>query len=315
MESVFVEAPARLHLGLIDLRGDLARRFGGTGAAVRSPSLRLEASPAGELTADGPEAERVLAYAHRFLTHHGIRAGARLRLERAIPAHAGLGSGTQLALATASALAELNGLPASAAALSDAVGRARRSAIGTWVFEHGGFILEGGRRSNGDAAGPLLLRHALPDSWRCVLVIPRGIEGLSGEAEERAFRTLSTPSAELVGQISRLVLMLLLPSVVEADLDGFGRAVTQIQRRVGEVFRGAQGAPFANPLVSQAIDALLACGAAGAGQSSWGPTAYGFVDGDDAARDLTAGLESRLGAQATIITTAFDNCGARCGSC
>lgn len=313
--SVFVESPARLHLGLIDLRGDLPRRFGGTGAAVRAPSLRLEARPSADLRADGPEAGRVLAYARRFLAYHGIRAGATLRLRHTIPAHAGLGSGTQLALATARALAELNDLPSSAGALSAAVGRARRSAIGMWVFEHGGFILEGGRQPHGDAAGPLLLRHALPESWRCVLVIPHGIEGLSGDAEEHAFRTLPTPSAELVGEISRLVLMLLLPSVVEADLGGFGRAVTEIQRRVGDVFRAAQGSPFAHPLVAEAIDALLACGAAGAGQSSWGPTTYGFVDGEDAARHLASRLESRLREPAAIIPTAFDNTGGRCGSC
>lgn len=312
---MFVEAPARLHLGLIDLRGDLPRRFGGTGAAVRSPSLRLEARPAAELTAEGPEAARVLAYAQRFLAHHGIRKGANLRLEHTIPAHTGLGSGTQLALATARVLAELNGLPSSAAVLSAAVGRARRSAIGTWVFEHGGFILEGGRRSNGKAPGPLLFRHALPETWRCVLVIPRDVEGLSGEAEERAFRTLPPPSAELIGEISRLVLMLLLPSVVEADLAGFGRAVTEIQRCVGEVFREVQGSPFAHPLVAHTIEALLACGAAGAGQSSWGPTTYGFVDGDAAARELTSRLGSYLPDHATVITTAFDNNGARCGQC
>src|SRR6185312_11339434 len=44
--AVFVEAPARLHFGMLDLRGALGRRFGGIGAAVPNPSLRLEAAPA-----------------------------------------------------------------------------------------------------------------------------------------------------------------------------------------------------------------------------------------------------------------------------
>ena len=48
---VFVEAPARLHFGVLDLRGDLGRRFGGVGAAVPSPSLLLEARPAPTLSA------------------------------------------------------------------------------------------------------------------------------------------------------------------------------------------------------------------------------------------------------------------------
>lgn len=308
--TVRVEAPARLHLGLIDLRGDLGRRFGGCGIAVRSPSLLLEARRADTLAASGAEAERVTEAARRFLDFHAIDGGAELRLVRSIPPHAGLGSGTQLALAVARALAELYDVPASAPALARAVGRARRSAVGTWAFDHGGFILEGGRRIGADTPGPLLLRLDMPESWRCVLAIPDVARGLSGEAEERAFRDLEPPPAALVGEISRLVLMLLLPSLAEADLEGFGQAVTAIQWRVGEMFRPVQGSPYADPLVEALIEAALAGGAAGAGQSSWGPTVYAFVDGDAAAERLAARIERRLGGRGRVFTTAFDNHGA-----
>ena len=44
--AVFVEAPSRLHMGLIDLRGDFGRRFGGIGAALEAPSLLIEARAA-----------------------------------------------------------------------------------------------------------------------------------------------------------------------------------------------------------------------------------------------------------------------------
>ncbi len=33
-DVVRVQAPARLHLGLFDLRGDLGRKFGGAGLAL-----------------------------------------------------------------------------------------------------------------------------------------------------------------------------------------------------------------------------------------------------------------------------------------
>src|SRR5256884_5945153 len=55
-EAVFVEAPARLHFGVLDLRGDLGRRFGGIGAAGSAPSLLLEAPPAPPLKAQRPHA-------------------------------------------------------------------------------------------------------------------------------------------------------------------------------------------------------------------------------------------------------------------
>ena len=55
-DSVFVEAAARLHFGVLDLRGGLGRRFGGLGAAVPTPSLLLEATPEAQVTAHGPDA-------------------------------------------------------------------------------------------------------------------------------------------------------------------------------------------------------------------------------------------------------------------
>ena len=92
--SVFVEASARLHFGVLDLRGELGRRFGGMGAAVPEPSLLLEVAPDDRLWAEGPDSARAVAFAEQFLSHHGLAGGARLTVHRSIPAHSGLGSGT-----------------------------------------------------------------------------------------------------------------------------------------------------------------------------------------------------------------------------
>jgi beta-ribofuranosylaminobenzene 5'-phosphate synthase len=311
-EAVWVEAPARLHLGLLDLRGDLGRRFGGMGMAVRAPSLLLEARPAESLQVEGKEAERVREYARRFLDYHGIHGGAILRVHRAIPAHSGLGSGTQLALATARVLAALHERPSAPDQLALAVGRARRSAIGTWAFAQGGFLLEGGRAVTGDGPAPLLLRRAVPEGWRCILALPDVPQGLSGSAEDEAFRKISPPSTAVVGRIARLVLMQLLPSLVERDIRGFGQAVTEVQRLVGQTFQKVQGGAFAHPLVSMLIDDLLAWGAAGAGQSSWGPAVYGFVDGEEPAEALASRLRKKLGDRGTVQVVQFANQGARC---
>src|SRR2546430_929120 len=132
-EAVFVEAPARLHFGVLDLRGDLGRRFGGIGAAVPAPSLLLEARPAPGLAAQGPDAARVLAFARRFAAHHAVELRVGFRVHRAIPSHAGLGSGTQLALAVARAAAELAGLPPEVTARARAVARGLRSGVAVGV--------------------------------------------------------------------------------------------------------------------------------------------------------------------------------------
>jgi len=310
-ERVTVRASARLHFGMLDLRGALGRRFGGMGAAVPEPSLLLEASPASELCAEGPEAERVLDFARRYLDAHGLAVGASLRVLRALPAHAGLGSGTQLALATARALAELHGLPTDAAQLARAVGRAQRSAIGTWVFAGGGFVLEGGRRAGSDAPGPLLARLPVPEAWRCVLAVPRAAPGVSGDAEAAAFARLPPPPERDVERVAHLVLMQLLPALADGELAAFGEALTAVQQITGRWFAPAQGGAFAPGASAELVRRMAEWGAAGVGQSSWGPAVYGIVAGEDAAQALAARVRAATGDDGLVFAGGFSNEGAK----
>lgn len=311
--SVFVEAAARLHFGVLDLRGSLGRRFGGLGAAVPAPSLLLEAeaAPDRRLTASGADGDRALAFAERFLAHHGIDAGARLTVHRAIPPHSGLGSGTQLALAVARALAELHGLPADTVALARAVGRGRRSAIGTWTFALGGFIVEGGRRAGAEEIAPLLARFPIPADWRCVVVVPAGAPGLSGEAEAAAFDRLPPPDEREVERVAHLVLMQLLPALVEADLASFGAALTEVQRVTGTWFAPAQGGVFASDRSAALVRRMADWGAAGVGQSSWGPAVYGLVGSVEEGRALADRMAEPAGAGGRVFEGGFTGSGAR----
>ncbi len=309
--AVFVEAPARLHFGVLDLRGDLGRRFGGIGAAVPSPSLLLEARPAAELRAEGPDAARALEFAKRFAAHHGLDLRVHFCLHRSIPAHAGLGSGTQLALAVARASAELSGLPTEVTALAQAVDRGRRSGVGTWTFAHGGFVLEGGRTDAADRVAPLLARLPVPEGWRCVVVVPRGKPGLTGEEEAAAFARLPPPSAREVERVAHLVLMQLLPALAEADLAGFGAALGEVQQITGGWFAPAQGGVFAPGETRELVGRLRAWGAAGVGQSSWGPAVYGIVGDPAAGRTLAERARTALGAGGAVYEGCFSSGGAR----
>src|SRR5215475_3810921 len=94
--SVSVSAPARLHLGFLDLNGGLGRRFGSLGLALNEPAVDLIVSDSATLVAEGEEAERLLHYGEAASRHLGVPLRGHLRLRRSIPAHAGLGSGTQL---------------------------------------------------------------------------------------------------------------------------------------------------------------------------------------------------------------------------
>jgi beta-ribofuranosylaminobenzene 5'-phosphate synthase len=231
--------------------------------------------------------------AQRCLDATGGVSGARVRVLEAIPAHAGLGSGTKLALAVTAALSALAGRQPDPAELARTAGRGARSAVGLWTFALGGFVVEGGRRRGVDEPAPLLTRHAMPEEWRCVLVIPAAEPGLSGEPEEAAFGDLRS-DPERSAAIAQLVLTALLPALVEHDLAEFGAALSRIQRLVGDAFAPVQGGTF-HPQAAPVVDALLRLGAAGAGQSSWGPAVYGLVGSDQKGREIVRGLEPELG--------------------
>jgi beta-ribofuranosylaminobenzene 5'-phosphate synthase len=308
MTSVRVEAPARLHMGMLDVAGGGMRRFGGLGVALSRPAVVVEASPSDDVTAEGPDSERALAVARRCREALGLSRGARIRVLEAIPAHVGLGSGTKLALAVTAALTAVAGRTLEPPALARAAGRGARSAVGLWTFVLGGLVVEGGVRPDVERPAPLLARHAIPDEWRCVLAIPHADPGLSGPEEEEAFAQLR-PDADRAALIAQLVLTSLLPGLAEADLTEFGAALTRIQRLVGESFASVQGGVF-HPHAAPVVDAMLRLGAAGAGQSSWGPAVYGLVGDERTGRELARRLEAELAGGGRVELVHFDNRGA-----
>jgi beta-ribofuranosylaminobenzene 5'-phosphate synthase len=308
---VFVEAAARLHFGVLDLRGSLGRWFGGIGAAACAPTLLLSASRADALAVEGEDAVRAHEFARRFLDHYRIRRGANLHVHRALPAHAGLGSGTQLALAVARALAELSEISIDAQGLARAVGRARRSAIGTWTFDKGGLVVEGGRRREGDECGPLIARLSFPADWRCVVAIPDAAQGISGTTEEEAFAQLPPPPEAEVERVAHVVLMALLPALADADLHGFGSALSHIQQVTGRWFAAVQGSTFAPGPSEELVRRMGEWGACGVGQSSWGPTVYGIVRGEETAKRLAGQVREALGSGGAVHEGPFRTEGAR----
>jgi beta-ribofuranosylaminobenzene 5'-phosphate synthase len=188
-------------------------------------------------------------------------------------------------------------------------GRGARSAVGLWTFALGGFVVEGGRRPGDAQPAPLLVRHAMPAEWRCVLAVPAAEPGLSGGAEEAAFADLR-PDPDRSALIAHIVLTALLPALVESDLGEFGAALTRLQRLVGDAFAPIQGGTF-HPQAGPLVDALLGLGAAGAGQSSWGPAVYGLAGSERQGHELARRLEPELGAGGRAEVVRFDNRGAR----
>ena len=112
-----------------------------------------------------------------------IRSGSLSHL----PRHMGLGSGTQLAFAAAVGLSSFLGQPIpSTGEIAAVMGRAGRSAIGSYGFFQGGFLVDRGV-GPGDVIAPLDLRLEFPSTWPIVLILPEHRQGLSGSSETFAF--------------------------------------------------------------------------------------------------------------------------------
>ena len=297
VNEVSVAASARLHLGFLDLHGGLGRKFGGLGLAIDGPKTRLTLTHAEATSVEGPEAERAASLLEKAQSALAPGLKTRLVIHEAIPAHAGLGSGTQLALAIAAALRRLADVAGDAASDAAATGRGARSGLGAGLFEHGGFVVDGGRREDGWTA-PVVARLPFPPEWRVLLVSDPRAEGAHGEGEREAFARLPAFSEATAGELCRRVLMQALPALIEGDLVGFGAAIEHIQLAVGDYFAPAQGGGrFLSPVVERTVAALIAEGAVGGGQTSWGPTGFAFAASEAEAeriasrvRPLDAGL-------------------------
>ncbi|MGH8245450.1 MAG: beta-ribofuranosylaminobenzene 5'-phosphate synthase family protein, partial [Gammaproteobacteria bacterium] len=171
--SIFIRTPARLHLGFLDLNGNLGRRFGSIGLALTEICTELAGTRAGDrVEVFGPDSARVREYARRLLDETGLSGGIRLEVLRAIPGHAGLGSGTQLALATGVAVCRLFKLRLTVDEIARLLGRGQRSGIGVGTFQRGGFLLDGGH-GRASVIPPVLCHMPVPEAWRFLLVLNR----------------------------------------------------------------------------------------------------------------------------------------------
>ena len=323
--TVEVVTGARLHFGLLTHRPEAGREFGGLGVMIDSPGWTIRVA---KLT--GNCEDEIDLSSNVFSACPGLDVKCRAVLDRwrstdesrvpaagtvayrigirsAIPSHRGLGSGTQLALALARAvqLLESNSLLADEGPgvccggmpmLARRSGRGLRSAVGTWGFEHGGLIVDGGKRPQDDV-GTMISRIAFPEDWRFVLIAPRAGSGISGDDEVAAFRDLPGMSIDATRQLTAIAMMQLLPAVRDADFEEFSRALTAYGHISGEYFASAQGGVFACPEMARIAESLATIGVTGFVQTSWGPTCAALCRSVNEATESVERVKQQVGNQ------------------
>ncbi len=282
-DGVTVECGSRLHLGFTNLSPELGRCYGSIGVGLDLPRIVLTLRPADELRVEADRVDQVLLYVERFGRHFQIDPRVHIIEEQRIPEHAGLGSGTRVALALGLGLSRLFECSGDILEIARAMERGRRSSVGILTFAEGGFVIDAGHRPGAEESQrPTVLFHRpFPEDWRFVVCVPEWEEGLSGRAEEGVFRVL-TPPRSVSERICCITQLELLPALLEEDIETFGRALTEIDRGMGSFFAETQGGQTAQTAGSLVIERMLEAGAWGGGQSSWGPAVYGLVHADNA---------------------------------
>lgn len=276
---VAVDTGCRLHLGFTNLSEDIGRCFGSIGVAIDRPCTSVVFEENDELAILGENKEPVRTAVRRFCDTYGVEPMVSIRVDEHIPEHVGLGSGTQLALAVGAGLAAVCGIDADVREFALALQRGRRSGIGIAAFRTGGFLIDAGSSGtlcDRPSVPTVVWRHDFPADWCFVIAIPAGGEGLSGHSEEGVFAAL-TPSVHISEEVCRITQLLLMPALIEHDIESFGRALTAIDRKTGAYFSEVQGGVYSHEATNETVAAMLREGAFGAGQSSWGPTVYGLV--------------------------------------
>jgi beta-ribofuranosylaminobenzene 5'-phosphate synthase len=286
-----VTTTARLHFGFLDPSGRSARPFGSFGLSLDRPRTRLTLERADAFAVSGPESERAARYLKAIAASCGVDRAYRLEVAEAIPSHAGLGSGTQLALAVGSAFAAAEGLDLSPLEIASRLGRGARSGIGIATFEAGGAVLDSGPV---DGALPrLVARVRFPDAWRVLLIFDPDAKGLDGASEVAAFEALPDFSDAEAEALGMRIVASALPALEQSDFATFCAEVGHLQARMGAYFGVPQGGPYTSQRVASVLAHLHGEGVTGLGQSSWGPTGFAFAASEDEGQELLSALRRR----------------------
>jgi beta-ribofuranosylaminobenzene 5'-phosphate synthase len=292
-DLVSVSTSARLHFGFLDPSGRGERPFGSFGLAIDRPKTTLTLRRDNDFKITGVDCGRAAPHLCSIAASFGLTSLYHLHLDEVIPAHAGLGSGTQLALAIGSAVATLEGLPLDLNEIAARLDRGKRSGIGIGTFGQGGAVLDGGP---GDGTlPPVLARISFPSAWRVLLIFDPAETGVHGAEETAAFTALPDfPQAE-TADLTRRILLGAMPALAEEDFNAFCEQVGYLQKKMGAYFAPMQGGPYVSVGVADVLEGLAADGVTGLGQSSWGPTGFAFAESEAEGQALLNAARAHAG--------------------
>ena len=125
------------------------------------------------------------------------------------------------------------------------------------------------------------------------MIFDDSFQGIHGISETSAFKALGGFSATLTQKLYDVLEKQVLPALQKQDIASFGEGITTIQNCVGDFFSSIQGGRFLSSEVADILEYAAINGAAGIGQSSWGPTGFAIMESESGALQLRKQLLGR----------------------
>lgn len=332
----------RLHFGLLELAEGQPNRYGGLGLMLESPKLRVRlreiSANALPVVAPSVEVERRVQIArshalsaiaskcsNKALTELGATESGVMEVVECPPLHSGLGVGTQLGTAVAQLTALSLGdqmavtgpeCENDVARLAWLSGRGKRSAIGLHGFLHGGLVRDLGYDLT-NACGERAVRPVqtlsvrLPSDWMVVLCCSRNSGEVHGQLEEQL---MDRAAAKANSERERMLVLSdqAMTAATSDDFHGFVQVLDEYMELASRLFANVQSGRYRDAQITRRVEQLKATGLNAVGQSSWGPTVFGFASNSDRAHAAADQLSRSLDmSEVRIIVTRPKSSGAQ----
>ena len=297
-ELLEVVTGSRLHFGLLELAAGQPLRFGGLGLMLTEPGWVLRFRNRANTAISPVQApleldllERIEKVRTNLSQQFGHDLEVKIDVLQALPMHSGLGAGTQLATAVAFGLLLLAGnrkVP-QVDELVQLSGRGKRSGIGLHGFKHGGLILDEGHTLEAVRVVHATSVNLHPD-WRVVLITPDQVSEVTGRYEASLIERLGqtpNPNREQMHKLAKVALEL---AVLADRFVEFTQILQEYVDAAGRLFSAGQGGMYNGESVSRAVELARESGLRAVGQSSWGPTVFGFAENQADAEQMVARL-------------------------
>ncbi len=252
---------SRIHITLVDLEGKYGRLDGGVGVALKYPRI-------------------VIRTGDCFTPNISLPFKVpRICIDEDYEEHVGLGHTTQYLLSIAKISAEYNFIKIKSYELAKLVKRGGTSGVGVYAFEYGGFIVDGGHSLkikkevlpsdfSSSPPPPLIARYNFP--WNVYVNVPSRGKRVFGVQELQAFKNAKL---EGIDTLARVILMELIPSVIEKDLEGALDAISLIQNLGFKKIEVSMQSDEVKDLMARMNKIGFP-----AGLSSFGPAIYTFIN-------------------------------------